>query len=237
MDCVYVVRKSKDNDELRYSLRSLKNLPHRKVVIVGHRPHWCVNVVHIETEGIMYKWAKNSIRYHDAELKWYLACLSSDISANFYAFNDDFYIMNSVDRVPNYYRGFLDGHNDRYGAGFGQQHRAKQNTAKLLTSEGIITPKDFELHIPMIMNKAKRLKVNELMRPYMRRGLSVLPRSVYGNLYKLKGEKRPDVKNIDNYTTADYLSTDDKSFNTGIGEYIKSVFPNPSPYEVNIKNV
>ena len=39
-DIVYFVKPSEDNDELKYSLRSLKNLNHGQVYLVGYRPSW-----------------------------------------------------------------------------------------------------------------------------------------------------------------------------------------------------
>jgi hypothetical protein len=34
-DIVYFVKDTQDNEELRYSLRSLSNFPHRKEIIMG----------------------------------------------------------------------------------------------------------------------------------------------------------------------------------------------------------
>ncbi len=42
-----VIEAADDNIELRYSLRSLENTPHGDVYIIGHKPLWVQNVVHI----------------------------------------------------------------------------------------------------------------------------------------------------------------------------------------------
>ncbi|MFF3129757.1 hypothetical protein ACFVRD_48125 [Streptomyces sp. NPDC057908] len=39
-DIVYVVRPWNQNEQLRYSLRTLANLPHRRVWIAGYCPTW-----------------------------------------------------------------------------------------------------------------------------------------------------------------------------------------------------
>ena len=46
MDIVYLIKVDPENDseELRYSLRSLKNIPHQKVILVGEKPEWVTNV-------------------------------------------------------------------------------------------------------------------------------------------------------------------------------------------------
>ena len=47
MDIVYVVRPGDENEALRYSLRSLANIPHRTVWIAGYRPKWCYGIVYV----------------------------------------------------------------------------------------------------------------------------------------------------------------------------------------------
>lgn len=44
---VYVVRPGDTNPELRYSLRTLTNLPHSRVILVGYRPTWVTDVDHV----------------------------------------------------------------------------------------------------------------------------------------------------------------------------------------------
>ena len=62
-DVVYCVKDDPDNEELRYSLRSLKNLPHQKVWIYGGGPKWLneeamkmgVNFSQVLQEALMMK--------------------------------------------------------------------------------------------------------------------------------------------------------------------------------------
>ena len=54
LDVVYCVKELITNEELRYSLRSLRNLPHRKVWIFGGCPKW-VNTEEVEKEQFVSK--------------------------------------------------------------------------------------------------------------------------------------------------------------------------------------
>ena len=60
-DIVYFVKGSRKNEELRYSLRTLKNFPHRKVFFYGEFPDGLVPDRHIHvkqnqpTNGKMFK--------------------------------------------------------------------------------------------------------------------------------------------------------------------------------------
>ena len=47
MDIVYVVGENERNESLKYSLRSLKNIPHDDVYIIGHKPAWVKNVKYV----------------------------------------------------------------------------------------------------------------------------------------------------------------------------------------------
>lgn len=66
MDLLYLVKKTITNEELRYSLRSLSNIKHDKVIIFGDLPDW-VNtetVYYIPTEKLpnCYETTTNNIK-------------------------------------------------------------------------------------------------------------------------------------------------------------------------------
>ena len=92
LDIVYTIKDSPDNEELRYSLRSLRNFPHRKVFIYGGLPS-CVN-----PESVTF--VKVSQDYND---KWtntasLLIRIAEDenITEDFVWFNDDFFVMKKM---------------------------------------------------------------------------------------------------------------------------------------------
>ncbi len=92
-DVVYVVRPGEKNEALRYSLRSLANLPHRRVFVAGHCPAWVRDVTKIPVRKLPNKMA--SI---EANLR--AALRHDELGERCVYFNDDMYVMGPVDEVP-----------------------------------------------------------------------------------------------------------------------------------------
>ena len=89
-DIVYFVKESRENEELRYSLRTLKNFHHRKVFFYGGCPDGLVPDQHIHVrQNQPTKWQK-------VQMMLKLACNNPHITANFWLFNDDFFVMQEV---------------------------------------------------------------------------------------------------------------------------------------------
>lgn len=120
-DIVYFVKDTKVNEELRYSLRSLKNFPHNKVWFYGGCADGLKPDYHIEVD-------------QDQPTKWQnifkmfkLACSNKDITKNFWLFNDDFFVMKPIDYETNYYCGDLYKRvvtlEDKYNGAVGKQIR------------------------------------------------------------------------------------------------------------------
>ena len=231
MDIVYIVRAGEVNEELRYSLRSLRNLPHRRVVIAGYIPKWVRNVVSIPVN-------QNQVtKYANAEQNWQHAMNDHRVSDNFILFNDDFFVMQPLAGLPNLHRGKL---NDviRYyeQINSGQYLQNMERTRDLLLEFGIEEPLSYALHVPMMMNKKRRkvLQATQLM--FNESGLDIQMRTLYGNFYHLGGEYYDDVKanglNDMPDKSAVFLSSNDQTFMRGkIGEYIKATFTEKSYYE------
>ena len=97
-DIVYVVRAADKNEELRYSLRSLANLPHAKVWIAGYCPSWVqgVGVIPVKSRTHGHQHAKASLR---------AACEHPEVSDEFVYMNDDFFVMQPLDELPVMHRG------------------------------------------------------------------------------------------------------------------------------------
>ena len=88
-DVVYIFRKGRQNSlALRLSLRSLVNVPHRDVIIVGDLPEW------VDKDKVKHFPCKDSssIKTLNAWNKLRFIC-EQDISEDFILFNDDFYVM------------------------------------------------------------------------------------------------------------------------------------------------
>lgn len=227
MDVVYICRPGDDNEELRYSLRSLSNIPHDRVWVVGNGPSWLRNVERVEVPLQKDKQltALNNL---------VTACQHPEISDPFLIMNDDFYIMQPMEKVPILNMGPLPRviSEHRYGSAY---RVAMQKTYdRLLTlvddPTGLVC---YELHIPMEIDK-----VDMLMALSLGQGIHGLHnRTMYGNLSGLVSEEAKDVKVYRTDKTRDYLhspllSTSDRTFRYHpVGKYIREQFPQASEYE------
>lgn len=223
-DIVYFVKDTATNEELRYSLRSLKNFPHGKVWFYGGCPDGLKPDYHIEVEqDLPTKWANIFKMFK-------MACLNSDITKDFWLFNDDFFIMKPVKHGPNYYCGDLykrvvtleDKHN-----GITPYSQQLRYTLQELEGMGCTTI-NYALHVPMLINRKKGEELAKIINGPM-------IRCAYGNYFGIGGEDHQDFK-IDSitrpYKDGDYLSTNDKSFRYGVvGQQIREIFSDKCKYE------
>lgn len=231
MDVVYICRGG-DNEELRYSIRSVvKNLPHSKIWVVGDKPDWYTgNFIKVEQRSVQkYTRARNNLK---------TIITSKEISNPFILMNDDFYIINKINRLPVLYDGTLEQKielQDSKGAPNGYIRLLEGTQSWLTKYYKLKNPLNYELHVPMEMTK------DGLRRALVSPGLW---RSTYGNIVYDKGEvEMRDVKvflpgteeydrsyDIDN-PIYDYLSSNDDSFDIVYDKILKDRFPDPSEYE------
>lgn len=225
-DIVYVVRPGDDNQELRYSLRTLRNVPHRRVFIAGHCPRWVKGVtpIPVRQDGTKFSNSTGNLR---------AAAEHPEVSEEFLYFNDDFFVMQPIRRMPALHRGPIAAIERYYAArGKGAYLKGLRDTWALLAELGIEQPLSYELHVPMLLQKARLLETLELGAH-----LPVLhKRTLYGNVWGLGGRQIPDCKVIDRGWTfpkaAPFLSTLPVSFASGAaGQHIRRAFPEPGPYE------
>ena len=226
MDIVYFVKDTKENEELRYSLRSLKNLDHDKVWFFGGSPRGLKPdqvVIVMQNQGTKYDNVHNMYSY----------VLNSDVSEDFIMFNDDFFVMQKVESVLPVHRGSLYEYivkvEDNNG-GMTAYTRRLRKTTKALEEAGLPT-RCYEMHLPMVYNKDK-----------LRAALKKFPglngvRSIYGNMY-YEGDKIPDCK-VFKYNQplpeGPFLSTSDATWRYYLGDTIREKFDTPSEYEIDLK--
>lgn len=235
LDVVYPLKKKSQYEELRYSLRSLANIPHGKVYIAGAEfPSWgsdklgFIPVPRIDGES----------RFDNAERNWLAACQFLGLSDDFIAMNDDFFIMKPIDEIPEYHNGELEAYME-YRKSLNDTHEvyltAMQQTIQLLRERGIKQPIGYTLHTPMVMNKHLRLRLHEMFQYELSHSQFLLMKSLYGNLFDVGGEKHRDVKFLsDNFDKDEtFLSTSDAMFkHEKLGEFIRDTFPEKSLYEI-----
>lgn len=222
-DVLYIVKASEDNEELKYSLRSLKNLNHGRVFIAGYKPTW----VDDRVEYIPSEQAGN--KYGNVRMSWRAALNDPRLSDDFILMNDDFFIMRPTKRIPvlrrlknidHYIDLFSKVDNDSYYV------RSMRQTRELLHSWGIVDIDSYELHVPMVFNKQKLRALTEKV-PAGCHPAHI--RTLYGNYYNIGGRRVRDVKIINDHQRISYdqrfLSTIDGSFDTGkVGEFLRKKF-------------
>lgn len=231
MDVCYIVRPGDDNEELRHSLRSVAaNLPHRRVVIAGHVPKWVKNVVALPRQQDPHR------KYENAELNWRAIVDSDKVSDSFIIMNDDFFIMQKLNALPDLHRGPLAAVQEYYSKYEGHYANSLNETAELLQRLGIDDLKSYALHIPMVMTKARRRAAQAIIAEFGYMPAHIQMRTFYGNLWRVSGEQHHDVKVLKKQRKPDgtdiFLSTNDQTFNDGLaGQYIRQVFSDKCKYE------
>ncbi|MFA5172557.1 MAG: hypothetical protein WC426_13430, partial [Sulfuriferula sp.] len=153
LDIVYIVRPGESNEELRYSLRSVaKNFPHNRIIIAGYKPTWVKGVTAIVTK-------QTGSKYDNAEVNWQAVMAEPSIK-DFVLFNDDFFVMKHVSKLPVYHRGSLADIIEYYHRVLpgGAYVTNMARTAKMLDKLGIPAKEQlsYALHVPMIMNRERR---------------------------------------------------------------------------------
>lgn len=233
IDACWVVRPGEDHAELAHSIRSVDaNLPIRSVTVAGHKPWW-LNCRHLST--LQDDTAQvNALR----NLRAILAC--EDLTQTVALFNDDFYVMAPLDRLPLLHRGPLRAAIQERPIGSARA-RALQDTADLLQRLGIRDPLSYDLHTPGVFHRSELAETLDLIAAYTDRwdpdrGARILWKTVHGNLWpNHHATYSPDVK-IRDLTAQPWpsplLSTIDLAFTYGaVGRHIRSMFPTPSRYE------
>jgi hypothetical protein len=226
-DVVYPVRRGNYNDELRYSLRSLSNVPHGNVILSGYIPNWAEHVTAVEVEQ-----DRHASHWHNVRENLIAAL---DIASDpFYLFNDDFYVMQPVDRIPIYHAGPLTEVVERYRRNrhTGTYWQGMKSTLFLLQEWGYSKPLGYELHLPMLLHH------DPLKEALIRgQGIEALAlRTAYGNIAGIGGEQREDCKilaraGVTEYQSMPYLSSNDDLPWSPLGRHLAQVFSSASRYE------
>lgn len=223
-DIVYILREDIDPEELRYSLRSLENFPHRLVWFVGGKPKGITpdrQIVHKQQGPTKWDLIRSSMLRITKE---------EELSASFFLFNDDFFIMRPCSgKWTNYIDGTLAERIEQFrkeNPWLNPYARTLFKAEQELKSQGATTY-NFDVHLPMLFEKSKIGAIMRCSSPQMR--------SVYGNITKSEFVQHKDVKvyKFDEVPDdPDFLSTNDNTFKHGkVGEYIRARFTTPSRFE------
>jgi len=209
---VYIC-KDGDNEELRYSIRSIvKNCNVENIWVVGGKPSWYFgNYIEVRQNLSKYKNAHNNFKH---------ICESSEIPEDFIFMNDDFFVTKQTENITNYFDRTLLNKIERYENILGRNsyiNRMKTTQQKLLSMQ-IDTPLNYEIHVPMLINKNNFKKIVGINH-------NLLYRSMYGNVYGIKGDEMEDVKVYDSVNmqslSYDYTSNKYNFLSTEYGSFIK----------------
>jgi len=230
MDVVYV-NKDGENPELMYSLRTLKHVNHRKVWIFGGAPVWInpdtVNHVSRMQKGSPYR----STRGHIAA-----ACNTPEVSDPFMLWNDDFYAMQRVGKMPLLHRGRIGGVMERYANVKTTWARGLREAAAMLEQRGL---KDisYDLHVPLIVYKEP---MREALRWADKAACDAIhTRTLYGNLVDLGGDAIADPKMSRRsapFPEGPWLSSGDDTFRSTIEPVLRYLFTEKCNYEKGSTN-
>ena len=232
-DIVYFVKNCPNNEELRYSLRSVEeNWLYRDVWFYGGKPNGIEPDEYVKVvQNAPTKW--ENVRNMMVEV-----CKNEEISEDFWLFNDDFFILRPIKDFGPRYDGTLTTKiqeiRDKYN---GEDSEWSGNLVKLrkLLKDNGKTEYCYAIHEPMLINRKKMLEVLEKF-PH-----EPMIRALYGNWWAIGGVQEKDPKYAmpeagdvaQNITKHDIVSTLDESFQSGyIGRWLKDRFQHKSRFEV-----
>ena len=173
MNLVYVCR-SGENEELRYSIRSaVENISHDNIWVVGNKPDWY--------SGDFVDVPDQKTKFDNIINCTYAITDIGAISDDFILMNDDFFFLKPVGKMPILHGGLLRDKIDKYiSLGARRYATLLSRTYNNLVRQGIKDPLDYDIHVPMPMNKVK-------LRQSIKK--AYFPRSGYGNIHNVGGEQ------------------------------------------------
>lgn len=228
---IVIPYRTSNTDELKYTLRGIEQcLEYGKIVIVGDIPDWVQNVLTMPLNRLTNK------AQLDCELSIRQAL--PYVNDEFYLFNDDFIMLKPTESIPNLHEGDIDDviRSKSKNVMTSRASKSLLLTKKFLNNKGVDYPVAYTLHTPVKYSKDKYQRCSDLILPTLK-NVTILPRTVYGNLYGDMSVIHEDVKI---YTKDQPLpkdrycvSTWDKAWDGSIAKkQIQEIYPNKSKYEV-----
>ena len=221
MTLVYTVGRGScwHDNELRISIRSMvKNTPVTRIIIVGHKPEFIVNVTHIP-------YPDGPRKAYNIHQKTLLACKEVD---EFVQAADDHFVLLPTDFGTYFHGGYIS--EKRY---HGSYAKVTYNTKRVLP-DGLF----YNLHMPM---KMKSDCYREIMSNYDWDKTDYLIKSLYANNENVEGVRSRDCKvrnfmrrdQIDKYVEGrTFLSVSDSGLSSDMRKFLLEMFPEPSIYEI-----
>lgn len=210
---------------MNFALRSIeKHLRgYGQIFIVGDKPSWLKNVIHIPASDEPY------VKERNIMTKTLLACKDERVSDDFISWHDDLFILHPIcyTEIKYWHDGTLEEAKSKSRGGY---KTAIQNTIDNLKIHGL----NFDIHAPIIYNKEK---FQESMKDWSR---EYVIKSRYANRWASEAVEMKDLKLNAPYKveTIKQKIKDRLFFSTGpfglqpeLCEVLNELYPNPSKYE------
>lgn len=243
MDILYIVGTGSkwDNNELRYSLRSIEKFGRNvgRVFIVGHKPSFVSDAVtHIPCDDPYNRKHKNILN------KVITAIEKSDIGKHFIVSSDDHFYTREVDfdNFPVYYQASVIQTEPGEGKKRNNYHRSLEQTKEMLEKWGLPTFQTnphcnthfdadiYRLYYPLFAEAQEKEyggEMNCLMGNILIHD-GVQPVRFVDKKIGAFADTADLIKQIDG---AECFSISDEAVLCGVGGYLQSLFPNQSKYE------
>lgn len=237
MVVLYVLGKGSqfNNEELRYSLRSLekygKNIT--RVVVVGEDPGFLSDKVEFHKRPE----AKGHIPWRITD-KVLFAIEKAKIRGNFLLIADDVFLTRETDMkaIPYEYRGYL----NRRSTHPDQRYFQTLLEACYWLQKSGCSILDYEMHKPFLFNAKKFLKLAHAWEHSRSSTFGMVLQSVYGNYFEVGGVRAHDVnlKHLNRDSDFEVLnnsyciSCTDMSWERGFKDWLEKEFPQPSIFEI-----
>ena len=232
-DIVYFVKECPNNEELRYSIRSVvENFPYNKIWFYGGCP------MTLQPDAMVHIEQRAPRKWENVQNMMLEACYNDSITEDFWLFNDDFFIIEPMQNgiEPRYDGTITSKIKEVEDAHMGERQEWTNNLRHLresLQKDGN-PEQNYAIHEPLLVN---RRKMREVLEKYPN---EPMVRALYGNYWRIGGVQDPDPKlahqhyaGLDDMLAGmDVVSTSDESFHHGnVGEWLRKRFDNKSKYE------
>jgi len=223
-----------DNNELRYSLRSVEEYAYSvdRVIIVGNKPEWLTNVVHIPLDD--KRWAKEYNIYHKIR-----AAIVSLKLEDFIVTNDDIFFnaQCNIEAIQYYYSGTLE---ELYEKGKRYHKHSLYNFTISNTIEALRKrehpTRHYDIHVPVIYNSRLFLECMDSYDWLLAYGYAI--KSLYSNTFYTGGQEVEDCmidEPVEDWSSLvegkAFFSIGDKAIDVNFEKYIMCKFPKPSKFE------
>jgi len=228
-----------ENNELRYCLRSLETnfLDLGIIYLVGHKPDWVKDIVHIESEDTF-------LHNKDANIikKTLLICERRSVSDYIMRISDDQLLLQPMfsREIKPLYQLEL---NESYFQKMNRWRRRLKNSFEVLKKDKIEKIYNYETHIPVIYDRRRFIDTYTKYKDWAIDGAGYTINTMYFNnikcdKVKLTNEKacfeqpvqtvEEIIKMLKNKL---YLGYNDNGLNDNLKQVIKELFPKKSKFE------